>query len=44
MASAQGPARVLHSPMTYLRSDDFGEKATVSQIEDIFGVAEKKDE
>jgi len=32
--------KLLHKPMTYLRSDDFGEKATVSQIEELFGLTE----
>ena len=30
--------KLLHSPMAYLRSDSKGDKATVSQIEEIFGL------
>lgn len=28
--------KLLHGPMSYLRSDDYGEKATVQQIEELF--------
>ena len=28
--------KLLHGPMSYLRSDSDGEKATIEQIEDIF--------
>jgi len=32
--------KLLHSPMSYLRSDDQdGTKADVQQIEDLFGIA-----
>jgi len=34
--------KLLHNPMSYLRSDDFGEKATVSQIEELFGLVQKE--
>ena len=30
--------KLLHSPMSYLRSDSKGDKATVAQIEEIFGL------
>ena len=30
--------KLLHSPMAYLRSDSKGDKATVAQIEEIFGL------
>lgn len=34
--------KLLHAPMTYLRSDDMeGDKATVKQIEELFMIAEK---
>merc|ERR1719201_1699114 len=35
--------KLLHGPMSYLRSDDYGEKATVSQIEELFLLLDKED-